>query len=209
MELVTERLRLRMWRDEDLEALVALDSDPEVMRFIRDGSTRDRAQVTASFALLRQNWADRGYGLFATELVGSGELVGWVGITVPNFLPEILPAVEIGWRLGRAHWGHGYATEAARAVMAFGFDEVRLDRIVSICHPDNHASRHVMTKLGMAFDRRTTVPAHGGAVDVTAITRQEYAAARGDAGQRRTASTRGGGTSRRPAAATRPPADRC
>jgi RimJ/RimL family protein N-acetyltransferase len=178
MELVTERLRLRMWRDEDLETLAGIDADPEVMRFIGDGSTRDRAQTAEAFARMRRHWADRGYGLFATELRETGEVAGWIGLAVPGFLPEILPAVEIGWRLGRPHWGRGYATEGARAVMAYGFDEVGLDRIVSICRPDHHASRHVMTKLGMTLDLSTTVPSHGGPVDVTAITRARFEAAR-------------------------------
>ncbi|WP_328467887.1 GNAT family N-acetyltransferase [Streptomyces sp. NBC_00448] len=178
MERVTERLLLRGWRDEDLVPLADIYADPEVMRFIGAGATRTYEQTAASFAMLRQEWRDRGYGMFAVEVRATGELAGWVGMTVPAFLPEILPAVEIGWRLGRAHWGRGYATEAAREALAYGFDEAGLDRIVSVCNVEHHASRRVMTKLGMALDRRTTVPAHGTPVDVTAITRAQFAAAR-------------------------------
>jgi RimJ/RimL family protein N-acetyltransferase len=178
MEFVTERLRLRMWRDEDLDPLAEIYADPEVMRFIRNGSIRTAQETAADLARMRQEWRERGYGLFAVEVRESGELAGWAGLAVPNFLPEVLPSVEIGWRLGRAHWGRGYATEAARVAMAFGFDEAGLDRMVSICNVQNHASRRVMTKLGMTLQRRTATPAHGTPVDVTEITRTRFAAAR-------------------------------
>jgi RimJ/RimL family protein N-acetyltransferase len=170
----TRRLLLRGWRDEDLDPLAAMDADPRVMRFIGDGSTRTREQTAGLIPRLRRQWRDRGFGLFAVEDRESGELAGWVGLTVPDFLPEILPAVEIGWRLRPAYWGRGLATEAAREVMAFGFTQARLDRIVSICHVDHHASARVMTKLGMRPERRTTVPAHGQPVQVMAITEKVW-----------------------------------
>ncbi|WP_037604541.1 GNAT family N-acetyltransferase [Streptacidiphilus rugosus] len=176
VELKTQRLLLRGWRDEDLDALAAMDGDPEVMRYIGDGSVRDRAGSAAMLARTRASWSERGVGLFAAEDRESGTLLGWVGFAVPTFLPEVLPAVEIGWRLARAHWGHGYATEGARAALRFGFEEAGLDRVVSICHPDNTASERVMTKLGLHLDRETTVPSHGGRVRVLALTRDEYAA---------------------------------
>ena len=175
----TARLVLRGWRDDDLEPLAALDADPDVMRYIGDGSVRGREETAAWLARSRQHWADAGYGLFAVELRDTGELAGWVGLAVPGFLPEVLPAVEIGWRLGKRFWGRGIATEAAREVLRFGFQDVGLDRLVSICHVDNHASARVMTKLGMREERRTTVPAHGGPVRVLAIARDEYNATGG------------------------------
>ncbi|MBF8194013.1 GNAT family N-acetyltransferase [Nonomuraea sp. K274] len=161
---------------EDLEPLTAINADPEVMRFIGDGSVRTREQTSAGFALMRREWDERGFGAFAVESRETGELAGWVALTVPNFLPEVLPAVEIGWRLGRPFWGRGVATEAAREVLRFGFAEVGLDRIISICHVDHHASARVMTKLGMRQERETVVPSHGQPVRVLAITRGEYAA---------------------------------
>ncbi|MFJ5215422.1 GNAT family N-acetyltransferase [Streptomyces sp. NPDC088354] len=179
MERLTARLRLRAWQDADLDPLAAVNADPEVMRFIADGSTRTREETAAQLERFRGEWRDHhghGHGAFAVEVRSTGELAGWVALTVPAFLPEILPAVEIGRRLGRAHWGRGYATEAARAAMEFAFAEAGLDRLVSICHVDHHASARVMAKLGMALDRTTTVPAHGQPVRVTAITREQYAA---------------------------------
>ncbi|MEZ0066294.1 RimJ/RimL family protein N-acetyltransferase [Streptacidiphilus sp. MAP12-20] len=176
IELKTQRLLLRGWRDDDLDALAAIYADPEVMRYIRDGSVHDRAGTAAALTRMREMWAERGFGLFAAEELESGTLVGWVGLAVPTFLPEVLPAVEIGWRLARPYWGRGFATEGARVALRFGFEEAGLDRVVSICHPDNTASERVMTKLGLRLERETVVPAHGGRVRVLAISREEYAA---------------------------------
>lgn len=125
-------------------------------------------------ARMRAAWDERGYGLFAAEEIATGELIGWVGLAVPAFLPEIMPTVEIGWRLRRSSWGRGYATEAAREVLAFAFDEAGLERVVSVCHVDNHASTRVMAKLGMTFDRTTHVPAHGQPVQVMSLSLEEY-----------------------------------
>ncbi len=174
--LETARLRLRRWRANDLLPLAAIYADAEVMRYIGDGSVRTLDQTAASMALMERDWDERGYSMFAVELRDSSELIGWVGLTVPNFLPEILPAVEIGWRLGRGFWGLGYATEAAQQVLRFGFEVVGLDRIVSICHVENVASAHVMSKLGMTLDRVTSVPAHGRRVQVMAISRHQFIA---------------------------------
>ncbi|WP_042393179.1 GNAT family N-acetyltransferase [Streptacidiphilus carbonis] len=173
--LRTERLVLRGWRDEDLETLVELNSDPEVMRYIGEGKVLDREQSAAALASFRERWAEQGFGLFPVELAETGELTGWVGLNVPRFLPEVMPAVEIGWRLLRRHWGRGIATEAAREVLRFGFEDAGLERVVSICHVDNEPSRHVMEKLGLRQQRLTAVPAHGRPVRVLAISREEYA----------------------------------
>ena len=143
--LQTPRLNLRRLHEGDLDTLARIYADPDVMRYIRDGSIRD-----------------------------PGELAGWVGLAVPEFLPEVLPAVEIGWRLARPRWGGGIATEGARAVLRFGFVDCGLDRLVSIRHVDNHASGRVMEKLGMHLDRRTTAPASGQPVAVYALNRTEY-----------------------------------
>jgi len=180
-EFTTPRLLLRRWREDDLEPLAAMNADPEVMRYIGDGSVRDRQQTATGLAQVEREWDERGYGLFAVEVRKTGRLAGWVGLAVPAFLPEVLPAVEIGWRLGREYWGAGIATEAARVVLRFGFDDVGLDRIISIRHVDNRASGRVMEKLGLRFDRKTVVPAHGQPVEVHAISRDEYHAGRGSA----------------------------
>jgi RimJ/RimL family protein N-acetyltransferase len=169
--LETERLRLRGWRDDDLDMLAGINADPEVMRYIMDGSVRDRRQSADGLRKMRRDWDARGFGLFAVETRATGTLVGWAGLSVPEFLPEILPAVEIGWRLGRAHWGLGYATEAAAAALRFGFGECGLERIVSIRHVDNERSRRVMEKIGLRYEFDTVVPGHEQPVAVHAINR--------------------------------------
>ncbi|MEV5510003.1 GNAT family N-acetyltransferase [Streptomyces orinoci] len=159
--LNTPRLTLRRWREDDIEPMAAINSDPEVMRWIRDGSVRDRAETAAGIARWEAEWEERGIGLFAAELRAEKEFVGFVGLTVPEFLPEILPAVEIGWRLGRPYWGRGLATEGARAVLDFGLRERGLARVVSVHQPGNTASERIMLKLGMRRERDTRHPELG------------------------------------------------
>lgn len=174
--LETERLTLRGWRDDDLDALAAINADPEVMRHIMDGSVRDRRQSAEGLQKMVTNWRERGYGLFAVDVRGTGDFIGWAGLAVPDFLPEVLPAVEIGWRLDRRFWGYGYATEAATAAMRFGFLDRGLDRIISIRHVENVRSARVMEKLGLAREFDTVVPGHDQPVAVHAITRDQYRA---------------------------------
>ncbi|MFC4066248.1 GNAT family N-acetyltransferase [Actinoplanes subglobosus] len=171
IELRTERLLLRQWKDDDLDALTPMYADPEVMRYIRDGSVQTREETAAHLDRMRQHWDEHGFGLFAAESLATGELTGWVGLAVPAFLPEILPAVEIGWRLGRSFWGAGLATEGARAALRFGLVDRGLERLVSIRDPENVRSARVMEKIGLIFDRRTTVPGNGRTVDVYATPR--------------------------------------
>jgi RimJ/RimL family protein N-acetyltransferase len=170
--LETERLVLRRWDiDADLDAYAALCADPDVMRYIGDGTTRTRAECEEQLRSFEQTWSDRSFGLFATELSATGELIGFIGLAVPDFLPEIMPAVEIGWRLSRASWGRGYATEGARAALVYGFDRVGLDRIVSVHAVGNDPSGNVMQKIGMHLDRETIHPRTGRGVRVYAIDR--------------------------------------
>jgi RimJ/RimL family protein N-acetyltransferase len=146
----TERLLLRRWRPEDAEPFAAINADAEVMRFIGDGRPAGR---TASDDLLRRiedEWETRGHGLWAVqERAAPGTLLGFCGLAVPAFLPQVLPAVEVGWRLARDAWGRGIATEAARAAVADGFARLGLAEILAIVHPDNARSLRVTEKLGM------------------------------------------------------------
>jgi RimJ/RimL family protein N-acetyltransferase len=119
--LTTPRLLLRRWREDDIPAMAAVSADPEVMRWIGDGSTADDRATAAAVARCEESWDQHEFGLFAVEISATGELAGFAGLAIPNFMPEVLPAVEIGWRLGRRHWGRGIATEAARAALRFGF----------------------------------------------------------------------------------------
>jgi RimJ/RimL family protein N-acetyltransferase len=171
-QLETERLILRRWDvARDLDAYAAICADPEVMRFIGDGSVATRDEVAERLDQYEMNWRERGFGIFALERRDTGEFIGNTGLAIPDFLPEILPAVEIGWRLGRAHWNQGYATEAARAALAFAWDPVGLDRVVSVHAVGNDPSGNVMQKIGMHLDRETVHPTNGRAVRVYAIDR--------------------------------------
>ncbi|RAG81007.1 GNAT family N-acetyltransferase [Streptacidiphilus pinicola] len=178
ISLTTDRLLLRVPSVADVEPLLGMNADPEVMRYIGDGTPGplDRESTAGIVARARQAWDESGYGMLSVLTRDGGEYAGWVTLTVPRFLPQILPAVEIGWRFRRSFWGRGYATEAARPLLAYGFEKAGLDRVVSIRHPDNDASGRVMEKLGLRFAEEATVPSHGGRVLVDAITREEYAA---------------------------------
>jgi RimJ/RimL family protein N-acetyltransferase len=171
VELVTARLRLRRWRDGDVDALAAMNADPEVMRWIGDGSVRDRAATGAELAAIERLWQARGYGRFAVEVRETGELAGLTGMAVPDDVPDVMPAVEIGWRFARAHWGRGFATEAARAALRFAFTDGGLDRLVGVHVVGNDASARVMLKLGMRFHLATTETVYGRPVHVYAIER--------------------------------------
>ncbi len=145
-DLHTARLVLREWRDSDIEPLAAVNADPEVMRYIAPPLTRERTEAFIEWQ--RGVFAERGWGLWAVEVVADGALAGVVGLNEPGFRT----GVEISWRLGHEHWNQGYATEAARAVLAFGFDELRLDEVVSFTTVANERSRRVMERIGMTRD---------------------------------------------------------
>jgi RimJ/RimL family protein N-acetyltransferase len=148
----TERLLLRRWRDGDADAFAAINADPEVMRFIGTGRTLTRLQSDELLARFAAEWDERGFGLWAVQERGDdpeAPLLGFCGLTVPMFLPEVLPAVEVGWRLAPHAWGRGVATEAARAALAFGFQGLGMREIISIVHPRNARSLRVCAKLGM------------------------------------------------------------
>lgn len=128
-------------------------SDLEVMRYIGSGGIRTREQTAASIRNYETQWEEKGFGLFAVELLGSNQLIGCAGFAEPTFLPEIMPAVELGWRFARESWGYGYATEAGRAALDFGLGLLGIPEIVSIHQTENPASGRIMEKLGMRFDR--------------------------------------------------------
>jgi RimJ/RimL family protein N-acetyltransferase len=150
-ELRTERLALRPWRDVDREPFAAMNADPEVVRYLPGPLTR--AESDALVDRIEGHFAEHGFGLWAAEVVDSGDFVGFVGFLIPTFDAPFVPAVEVGWRLARSAWGLGYATEGARRVLAFGFDELDLDEVVSFTVPANRPSRAVMERLGMTHDR--------------------------------------------------------
>lgn len=111
---------------------------------------------------------------FAAAVKGSGQLIGYVGLSVPHFLPEIMPSVEIGWRLDPNFWGQGLAAEGARAVLTHAFEILGLDELVSIYEPENEASAMVMQRIGMHFDRDTTYPDGGLPLRVYRLSKREW-----------------------------------
>jgi RimJ/RimL family protein N-acetyltransferase len=149
-ELSTERLLLRHWRPSDLEPFAQLNADPEVMRHFP--STLTRSQSDQFAATVIELMDRRGWGLWAVEARGTAPFIGFVGLNIPRFDAHFMPAIEIGWRLGRSHWGHGYATEAANAALDFAFDALGYDEVVSFTATVNQRSLRVMERLGMTHE---------------------------------------------------------
>jgi RimJ/RimL family protein N-acetyltransferase len=143
-ELRTERLRLRRWTDRDRVAFHALNSDPAVMATI--GPVMSRSESDAFMNRIEARFDEHGFGLWCVDL--DGEPIGFTGLAVPWFRD----GVEVGWRLRAEFWGHGYAPEAARACLAYGFDVIGLDEIISFTAATNTKSQRVMQKLGMTRD---------------------------------------------------------
>lgn len=171
--LETSRLILRRLNDGDLEALSALHAEPSFWWYPWErGQTREE---TCRF-LERQvaAYEGDGIGLHAVIDKASGALAGWAGLSVPTFLPEVLPATEVGWRLGSAWRGMGFATEAGAAWVKWGFDHGGLAQILSIYEPENSASGRVMDKLGFRLERVTTHPRLGRELHVRALARERY-----------------------------------
>ncbi len=146
----TARLVLRPWREEDRAPFAALNADPAVRRWFP--STLSRAESDASFDRLQAHVAEHGFGFWAAEVPGEAPFVGFVGLQHVGFEAPFTPAVEIGWRLARAFWGRGLATEAARASLAHAFGPLGLDEVVAFTVPGNAPSRRVMTRIGMLHD---------------------------------------------------------
>lgn len=150
--LRTERLLLRRWLPSDREPFAAMNADPEVMEFFPSVLTREQSEAAADW--IAAHFTQHGFGLWAVEIPGVAPFAGFVGLAVPFFEAPFTPCVEIGWRLAEPYWGHGYATEAARAALAFAFEEMHLPEVVSFTVPANVRSRRVMEKLGMTHDPR-------------------------------------------------------
>ncbi|UTH35753.1 GNAT family N-acetyltransferase [Pseudomonas sp. KHPS1] len=150
IETSTERLLLRAWRDSDLPALAALNADAEVMRHFP--APLDAEQSAHLLARLRAHHEQHGFTFWALQRRDSGELIGFTGLAQVSFAAPFVPAVEIGWRLARAHWRQGYAGEAARAALAVAFEQLGLDEVVSFTVPANLPSQAVMRSIGMQRD---------------------------------------------------------
>jgi RimJ/RimL family protein N-acetyltransferase len=147
--LRTERLILRRWRDADREAFAAMNADPAVVEHLQGPMSRERSDDFID--RIEAHWDASGWGLWAVEVADGAPFIGYVGLWPADYVTG-QPMVEVGWRLARAHWGHGYATEAARAALHFGFETVALNEIVSFTVPQNERSRRVMERIGLRRD---------------------------------------------------------
>ncbi len=148
--LETERLILRQFREEDLDAYAAMVADPEVMRHLGSGPM-DREEAWRNMAMVVGHWRLRGFGMWAVEEKATGAMIGRVGC----WRPEGWPGLEVGWTLRREWWGKGYATEAGRASLDAAFDRIGERHVISLIHDENQASIRVARRLGMRLEGRT------------------------------------------------------
>lgn len=147
IEFETDRLRLRQWRDSDAQPFAALSADARVMEYFPSVLTREQSDALAK--KYRLFIEQHGWGFWAVELKVGDPFIGFVGLSMPTSVLPFSPCVEIGWRLAQPHWGQGYATEAAIAALAIGFEQLQLSEIVSFAVEGNGPSRRVMERIGL------------------------------------------------------------
>jgi ribosomal-protein-alanine N-acetyltransferase len=143
----TPRLVLREWKESDAQPYIALNGDRIAMEFFP--SIKTQAETLEQIERLKRFIGEHGYGFFAVERKDNNQFIGFTGLSHPGFEAEFTPCVEVGWRLSRENWGQGFATEAAKACLHFGFDELGLDTIYAFTSIHNIRSENVMRKIGM------------------------------------------------------------
>jgi RimJ/RimL family protein N-acetyltransferase len=151
--LETERLRLRMFTQEDFVPYHIMCTDPEVVRYLGDGQPLSRMDAWRHLAIFLGSWQLRGYGMWAVEEKGTGQFLGRVGY----IHPEGWPGIELGWVLARRFWGRGFAIEAARAALNHGFQIFKLAHVISLIHPENRRSISVAERLGETKEGSTEI----------------------------------------------------
>jgi len=168
--LETQRLRLRAFRNDDFDPYARFMADPEVTKFL--GGPMARGDAFRSFTAMIGHWELRGFGPWAVERKSDGAFIGRIGLS----FPEDWPATEVVWTLAREYWGHGYATEAARSSLDYGFRKLPLPRLVSMIDPDNRGSQRVAERLGQIKKSRETLTVFGKSypVDLWEITRERW-----------------------------------
>ena len=146
----TKRLILRTWKKSDMNHYFNINQDSKVRKFLHGIMTMED---TSNFINnCNDEIENKGYGLFAAEVLKTNELIGFIGLSDVKFNAHFTPAIEIGWRLGSQYWGKGYATEGAKAVLDYGFNKIKLNEVVSFTVSDNKNSINVMEKIGMKRD---------------------------------------------------------
>ena len=167
----TARLLLRRPGMDDAEPFAAINADPEVTRFVSAAGPLTRAQSDLILRKMIEHWAGHGFGLWFADLRATGELIGFIGLSHPLSLPALSGEVELGWRLGRPFWGHGYATEGAAEGVRWAFEERGLERLISIIDRDNARSLRVAAKLGFTHWRDMDHPRWPRGVQVYSLRR--------------------------------------
>jgi RimJ/RimL family protein N-acetyltransferase len=151
-EILTPRLRLRAWSDDDVAALAHIYADPEMVRYLRPHDLEGTREQIGSF---ERHWESRGFGVWAVELRESGRFIGRAGLMHHDDWTACPHDAEVGWVIDRDLWGQGLATEAGSAAVELGFATKGLGRIISIAHRENAASQKVMEKLGLVREGET------------------------------------------------------
>ena len=172
----TERLIMRPWARDDIDVYAEMFANDEIMRFslTRRGMTRKEAEESLERHV--SHFEKHGYGYWAVTPKELGRIAGYTGLQMPYWFPDLLPAVEVGYRYHPDHWGNGYATEAARASLDYGFHVVGLDEIIAIYEPENVRSGMVMERLGMRHIRDVRDPTDSVPLRIYTITRGEWPA---------------------------------
>ncbi len=174
--LETERLLMRPWTRDDLDVYAEIFANEETMRFSfkRRALTREESEE----ALERHvaHFEKHGFGTWAVIPKDVGKIVGYTGLQLPYWFPALLPSVEVGYRFHPDHWGKGYATEAARESLRYGFEDAGLEEIIAIYEPDNVRSGLVMERLGMRFVKDLRDPTDQVPLRMYAITKAEWVA---------------------------------
>lgn len=143
----TERLGLRNWTEEDIEPMIEISASPIVMRHFP--STASPEQTRAFVRRMKAQFNEHSYCYFAVELLESLEFIGFIGLAYQTYEAPFTPCTDIGWRLHPGYWNKGYATEGAKACLEYGFNQMKLNEIYSVCTHTNTPSEHVMQKIGM------------------------------------------------------------
>lgn len=167
-DVATDRLDLKRFRSDDLDELASVFANREVWQFPY-GRSFSREETANFLDTQIREWGDCGFGCWIARERTRNSVIGYVGISVPIFLPEILPAVEVGWRFDPAVWGKGFASEGARAALQESFTTLGLGEICSVPQSDNPASSRVCERLGMRLEREVTIPANARRGELSAL----------------------------------------
>lgn len=143
----SKRLGFRNWTNEDSDEFSKLNSDEEVMKHFP--KTLSKNEVKEFIGRLKKHYDKNGYTYYATEIIETKEFIGMIGLAYQEYKSNFTPAIDIGWRLKRDAWGKGYATEGAKRCLEYAFNELEINKIISVCTVKNKKSENVMKKIGM------------------------------------------------------------